>query len=162
MNKFSIKLLREIRKIFFRNIRILSKNIKILKVNAENLVLAKIKKRVAAFLIVSWLKITKTSKIEIIKLWIMKLKKNIFQGKKVKLVYNNNWKELMENLTKTSIMIKEMDLLYSTKMMFKKYRKNIFARNLLGMTSKRREKSVVILCSVKEETYWYTKESTRE
>ena len=92
----------------------------------------------------------------------MKLKKNAFQGKEVKLVYNNNWKELMENLTKTSIMIKEMDLLYSTKIMFKKYRKNIFARNLLGMTSKRREKSVVILCSVKEETYWYTKESTRE
>ena len=68
----------------------------------------------------------------------------------------------MENLTKTSIMIKEMDLLYSTKIMFKKYRKNIFARNLLGMTSKRREKSVVILCSVKEETYWCTKESTQE
>ncbi len=95
MNKISIKLLREIRKIFFRNIRILSKikNIKILKVNAENLILAKTKKKLATFLIVSWLEITKTSKIEIIKLWIMKLKKNILQGKEVKLVYNNNLKE---------------------------------------------------------------------
>jgi hypothetical protein len=55
MNKISIKLLREIRKIFFRNIRILSKikNIKILKVNAENLILAKTKKKLATFLIVS-------------------------------------------------------------------------------------------------------------
>jgi hypothetical protein len=55
MNKFSIKLLREIRKILFRNISILSKikNIKILKDNAENLILTKIKKKVAAFLIVS-------------------------------------------------------------------------------------------------------------
>jgi hypothetical protein len=68
----------------------------------------------------------------------------------------------MENLIKTNIMIKEMELLYSTKVMFKKFRKNIFAKNLLGMTSKQREKSVVILCSVKEEIYWYTKESTQE
>ena len=90
------------------------------------------------------------------------MKKNIFQGKKVKLVYNNNWKELMENLIKTIIKIKKMVFLYSTKVIFKKYRKNIFARSLLGMTSKRRDKSVVIIYSVNEETYWYTKESTQE
>ena len=164
MNKFSIKLLREIRKIFFRNIRILSKikNIKLLKVNAKINFLAKIKKKLAAFLTVSLLEITNTSEIEIIKLWIMKLKKNAFQGKEVKLVYNNNWKELMENLIKTIIKIKKMVFLYSTKVIFKKYRKNIFARSLLGMTSKRRDKSVVIIYSVNEETYWYTKESTQE
>ena len=92
----------------------------------------------------------------------MKLKKNAFQGKEVKLVYNNNWKELMENLIKTIIRIKKMVFLYSTKIMFKKYRKNIFARSLLGMTSKQRDKSVVIIYSVNEETYWYTKESTQE
>ena len=70
MNKFSIKLLREIRKIFFRNIRILSKikNIKLLKVNAKINFLAKIKKKLAAFLTVSLLEITNTSEIEIIKL----------------------------------------------------------------------------------------------
>ena len=55
-----------------------------------------------------------------------------------------------------------MILLYSTKVMIKKYRNNIFAGNLLVLTSKRTEKSFVIKYSMREEIWWFIKESTQD